>query len=638
MKKNPQRLCIFTAKHVSTVKQIGVVDLETDGFGGALIAGAYQTETMPEPIIFTTIADWLVYAESVAPSVIWYAHNASGFDLKYILTDPAYLERAASGWSAKVICSGQNIVLGVKIEWQEEHREQGKHRRKLSIQIRDSMKLAPMSLEKFTKAFAPDLVKMSGTINFNGGERFDLANPDHVAYLNQDVSGLLAALVNFSGMIRQHFGVSVGWTLPATAYRAWTETLERPVFQPPPFLRDFCRRAYYGGMVRPGKVQASHATHLDRNSAYPAIMKEDLPIGGGFKTGTEYLGYLPGFYHIWATVPQDTKFTILPQRTAQGVVFPTGTFDTWCSSEEITLALELGQEIEVIEGYAFTLLRPICKKFVEMCESLRHQDYSGPLGQIAKLIQNALYGKFGTRELTHTISYGACPSDGAQMISQPGSVLPLWSKDDTKNVAQIQPHIAAWITARQRVELARAILATGVDDFVYCDTDSLVTTCEKPELLLAVGSEYGQWKVEAKDADIVVAAPKTYAERVAGQKDKVVAKGLPIKKLTYDMIARATTGERLHVEFLSSIGLLTVLKGGKHEFFQTSTRALPTPTSSLGWTMDGAGYYHPIDWDLKVSKAIMRGSGIRWRKPKKISHDRADELRREELVARLRGR
>jgi hypothetical protein len=220
----------------------------------------------------------------------------------------------------------------------------------------------------------------------------------------------------------------------------------------------------------------------------------------------------------------------------------------------------------------------------------------------------------------------------------------LWSREVVKNQAQIQPNIAAWITAMQRVAMCRAILATGVENFCYCDTDSLITACPNPEQMLEVGPEYGQWKMEHQKAEIIVAAPKVYGERINGKVVAMVAKGLPVAKITWSMMERSIQGSQQSVEFQQAVGLLSVLSGDRKTFVKTSSRALPLPTSSLGWHVGAEGQYLPLDVQEEFKLAEQKHHAHFDRPTKRqlkakasYSEDRSVQAHREELRQQLRG-
>ena len=582
-------------------RPIGFFDCETHGLGGDFLLGASQIEGEPDAVLAHSVDDlWDRILEPETPVRCWYAHNAGGYDLKYLLTGERFEALLSEGWECSVVTSGQQHVLGVKMSAPPTEA----HRKRFRVQIRDSLKLTGVSLEESCKALGVP-GKLGGGIDWDT-ETFDPANPFHVLYLKQDVTAGLGMVRALSDLIWEHFQVPIGWTLPATGLAALQATLSRPYHRASRRTQNYARRAYIGGLVYPGYAEVHDAQKFDRNSAYPSVMRGMLPCGRGTYTD-RWIDGCPGFYEVYCEVPADSAWTVLPLRTNTGVIFPTGNFRTTCSSVEIELARSLGAIVEVVGGVYFPYSETVCAEFVARCEALRMQDPWGPIGWIAKLLQNSVYGKFGARE-THSafvISDVPPACEGVALVSRSDQDVRVWEYQEQSDEGYMHVEWAAWITAVQRCELHRIAIMVGPDNIAYMDTDSVTITqgAEMPPEL--IGVKYGEWKHEAKISHQVTAAPKAYAwvgdkwdSRKGVWKDggESACKGVSKKLLTFDDLARAARGERVRKDMRISTNLIVMLKTGGDRM-QDITRTLATPESCQGWRLREDGRFIPVNLD-----------------------------------------
>lgn len=567
--------------HEPKERRIGSIDIETDGLGGPYLLGASFIEG--GDLVLHPFADdiWARVVDESNADVVWYAHNGGRYDLRYLMDCPAYHRLIEEGWSGSIVCSGEAQVLGLKMSRSEPRR---------SVQIRDSYRLTGKSLDASCQALGVE-GKVNGAIDFEGGERFDPANPLHRLYLAEDCRAVVRMVRAYSDLIRQHFGCAVGWTAPATAMRAFQRTLTRSYHRLSPGAERMCREGYYGGLVRPGYLSVSKAKIWDRNSAYPAQMMESLPCGRGIHTTRERPGRM-AIYRVRADVPEDAEWTVIPVRRRGATLFPRGRFETVCTSMEIDLARELGHQVEVIEGFYWTYSETLCRPFVQKCEHLRQTDYFGPIGEIAKLMQNSLYGKFGSKPHHTAYRVGDGPHPGETLISDPMSEWVVWGHEEESQMGYIHPEWAAWITAGQRCQIHRLAMMLGPDHVVYADTDSMVLTgAEMPEE--RQGPAYGNWKLEAEVDEMVVLAPKTYAVRDKIGKTWAKCKGIPRRSLSYQDVVDAMT-RPVAIGFLSQTGLLPMLKHGLPKAVSV-TRTVSSTESSHGWVLEAwSGRYRPI--------------------------------------------
>ena len=116
-----------------------------------------------------------------------------------------------------------------------------------------------------------------------------------------------------------------------------------------------------------------------------------------------------------------------------------------------------------------------------------------------KILLNALYGKFMSRPDGVRVEYETT-ADGFKR-----------KKVEETDRATFYLPLGSWIAMKSRCTLMRAIMSIPYDDFYYCDTDSIICRHEVvPDITL--GSELGEWKLEAENVDAHIVGPKCYQE------------------------------------------------------------------------------------------------------------------------------
>nr|YP_007476156.1 hypothetical protein H891_mgp30 [Nuclearia simplex]AGE93657.1 hypothetical protein [Nuclearia simplex] len=76
------------------------------------------------------------------------------------------------------------------------------------------------------------------------------------------------------------------------------------------------------------------------------------------------------------------------------LISPLGTWEGWYYSEELYAAMNHGYNIEVTEGYCFEKTKPF-DKFVNKFYKIKKNSKDLVKKNIAKLLLNSLYGRFG---------------------------------------------------------------------------------------------------------------------------------------------------------------------------------------------------------------------------------------------------
>ncbi len=277
------------------------------------------------------------------------------------------------------------------------------------------------------------------------------------------------------------FGERPRLTLPSTAYRIWQDAFwKRPVYRVSDEIRDAAERAYFGGRTEAFALGTfKDVRAIDAASMFPwAMTAAPFPVPwGSFKRVKPGAEPQPlGLYR--ARVRSTLALPALPFRSADGNVFPVGSWSGWYVGEELRLHLAEGGEARVLEGFEWhEQARPFDGYIAEMFR--RKNTARGPMRNVYKLLLNSLYGKFGQKGgRVRAVSLERF----AELEKRPVDFrvwngLALWSQDSEPppwgNMIW-----AALITARARVKLYREFkaLRAGGARVLYCDTDSALYT------------------------------------------------------------------------------------------------------------------------------------------------------------------
>lgn len=336
------------------------------------------------------------------------------------------------------------------------------------------------------------------------GELRDLAGRGGDA---PDVEVLLYSYHAFVNIMRDTFGIRPGVTIGATAMKAFLTTLpEGHVhYRQRPDVERLAREAYFGGLTFVRTMQeVTGVTKIDVNAMYAHAMRQGVPTRSGCYTTQKHDG-AKGIYNCLVDCPPTVPFAFIPVRDEAGKVsYPRGTFGAVVTSDTLELAREIGYEIQVIDGYYFDQTEPIFDPFIDKCQTLEN-DFRGKGARAPiKMLRNSLAGKFGQRPQGKEYILTSDPTeDMTDVVTWAGLYVEnLYYQDVTIERSYMMPVWAAWITSTARNTLVRAIYSLGPQNCVYGDTDSIVVRdtalLEADPEVFAIGSQYGEWKVEAQ--------------------------------------------------------------------------------------------------------------------------------------------
>lgn len=586
-KQNPNILGRKPIPRKRPPKRFATFDIETGLPGEEKLGGSYVYGATYSPELgvkyFDTLEKLMRYILD-HPQYEWFAHNAARYDYLYFVTQGKEVFMN-DFWNVSILSSKLQTVGLAPSKTVKTSDGKTKH---IRIQLKDFYRIMPQKLDDLTVLFDVEHKKKSGTIDWDK-EYFDPKKIEHIVYLTHDVMGLYEVIDKFSDIIWEYFRTPIKWSAASIALEAWQRSLPKGhvYFRLSKRIRDFIHAAYVGGMVpiryskKPSYLKLGNviyqekeliAVSYDVNSMYPAQMRKGVPIGAP-RHVFEYIAGKPGYYDVEIEV-SPSQFPMVPSRNhLDGVMYATGVFRTKITSMELEYALNHGAKlIRVYEGYIFPKTEKIFDDFINRCERIRREYKGTALELVAKLMQNSLYGKFGSKEITTSLKLLSRPPSKGRWLPfhlPDGDIVPdLYTMQETIDTNYLHPEWAAWITASARLVLSEAAEKLG-NRLIYGDTDSLTFFSNGlKEMPFEVDDlRYGAFKFEGEFDDFVVAAPKTYAKHFKEpQKDKkgrvyqeiIRAKGVPISDLTFDDIKQAASGETVsvHMQTLSSLSVL----------------------------------------------------------------------------------
>lgn len=425
-----------------------------------------------------------------------YFHNLK-FDGSYILS---YLLNMNYKFKDKVIAN-DNKCYSALISEEGQYYQILVHRAKNhTIKFQDSLKLLPFKVAKIAEDFNLPIKK--GIIDYDNY----VVNEETISYIQNDVEIVALALKEIKAL-----GM-VNMTTASCAYHNFSNMF--------PFMEDYFpeldelflekyRLAYRGGRSQVNPAYENNIVYnvnrYDINSMYPYIMSElELPYGKPIKL------YDRGYYKF-ELYEVDIKFKLkeghLPTLLAKNVMFGDGSYyietdgvERMCISNIDYELLEKHYDIEIVqflEIYGFKTVKHLFKPYVDFWYEVKSQN-KGAKRMVAKLMLNSLYGKFGSR----------CKGRGKIPYLDENGIIQFKLSDEQQMKKYYLP-IAIAIVSHAHKLIDDGIMATGVNNFIYCDTDSIHTIGSLPENLVD-NKELGKFKLEGVELKSRYIRQKTY--------------------------------------------------------------------------------------------------------------------------------
>lgn len=478
--------------------------------------------------IGNNIDDFMKWCEGIKADL--YFHNLR-FDGEFIVN---WLLKNGFKWEKTGRAKTFHTLISSMGQWYAVEICYGyKGRNKLHTIIYDSLKKLPFTVKKIAQDFGMEVQK--GDIDYHK-ERPIGYEPDEVErkYIKGDIEIIADALeIQFKqGLTKITNGSD---SLDGFKALLGSKMFERffPILSLE--LDANLRLAYRGGFTwLNGKyegVTVCEGKVFDVNSLYPSMMYDrDLPYGmplyfeGEYREDKDYPLYIQ---HIRCEF--ELKEGRIPTiQIKRNMLFRQNEYlknsngevvDLYVTNVDLVLMSEHYHlyELEFLEGWKFKSVRGLFKQFIDKWTFIKINN-TGAIRLLAKLMLNALYGKFATNpDVTGKIPYlkedGSCGFKiGEEEYRNPvytpvGVFITSWARDFTIRTAQ-----------------------KCYNRIIYCDTDSIhIEGIEIPETIKDIvdPKRMGFWKLEEEFIRAKYLRQKTYVQELI-EKPYIKRKGVRV--------------------------------------------------------------------------------------------------------------
>lgn len=495
----------------------------------------------------TCIEDFIDYCQELAPAKIYF-HNL-GFDgcfiLDYLLKhDWHWTDDKNDKYRAIHTCINNfNQVYKIVLNFDNT----------LVINFIDSLKIIPLSVKDIATSFKLPILK--GDLDYEAyREKGHVLTDEEKAYIKNDVQIVAIAMENW---IAQGFDKITAGSNALADYKSVLGGHKRFRFIYPMIeqgIDEFLRKSYRGGFVyvnpKYQHKEIGEGIVLDFNSLYPSVMAatdgQILPYGEPVYFDGEYK--FNRTYPLWVaevTCSFEVKEEHIPCIQLKGN-FRFRQNEYLTSSQGETTFVTTSIDWKLIEeqynlynvkwhgGYMFKANKYQFRKYVEKWTKVKIQsklDKNMGMYQLAKLMLNSLYGKFGTR---------------IEMTSREPVIV-----DDVVNYINCEPEIrepvylpvALFVTAHARYKTITSAQKV-YDRFIYADTDSLhLVGTEIPDCFDIDSTKLGYLDHELTFEKAKYLRQKCYIEKEKGKDNMIVhVAGLP--KVCHSQV----TFDNFHIE------------------------------------------------------------------------------------------
>jgi hypothetical protein len=424
-------------------------------YNGSEYVVSYVDSNLNQNELFKNFINQLLTFFNKSRKLIIYAHNLSNFDGIFLLK-----QLINYGEVKPLYFNGKLMSITVKLNIKG---HEGK-----TIVFKDSYLLLPYPLRNLCDAFSIESIKSYFPFNlsdihytgvFPKFEYWSDITPslysilkqqfknkmwsfkhEAIKYCKLDCKSLHQILTIFNNEFYNKFKINAHsvLTAPALSMRLFKTHFmpENSIYQIHGLIEQNIRQSYTGGAVdvyiphnkvsnlsKNVKGQYKPLYYYDRNSLYPTAMAQrPMPIGQPIAFLGDIRALEPnayGFFYCKITSPNNLEHPILQRRikTSEGTrtIAGLGSWEGWICSTEMDNAVKYGYTFEIIKGYQFEV-GDLFSKFVHTLYEMRQEYPKGhPLNQIAKLMLNSLYGKFGMKDDSTRIEIYAINSESDKL-------------------------------------------------------------------------------------------------------------------------------------------------------------------------------------------------------------------------------
>jgi hypothetical protein len=454
--------------------------------------------------------------------------------------------------------------------------------------LRDSFCLLPYSLPYLCKTFKPKRRKLKMPKC-----KYEENKSLWQEYCAYDCYSLREIILKFGEVINKLGGTCDGYTIPSIAMKTFRLSYQTQDYETYyEYNHMFRTEAYFGGRCEVINAYARPRGYTyscyDINSMYPYVMyKNKFPISKPrrihYNHADECFGKV-GIMECDVQAPLNLDIPILPVHFNKKLYFPLGQWKAMYDFSLVEFALKHGYDIIPLRAWEFDS-DYIFKPYIKKLYPLKLANKGNALGEIAKLLQNSLYGKTGEKE------------EREELVFQPEDIKDLIPYDEKhgfyiKKYNRFSPYhlpaIALRVCALAQIELYKLFEEVELRQghVLYCDTDSVMT-----DVPLNTGLELGELKEECQFTEGIFLRPKLYYLKTIKKPGKKLIHKKAIKgfsnyfkkHMTYDMLYNALiTGDTS--KFYENVVRPTTLK-------EISTRSL----SGFNTLVEKNSIQHPYD-------------------------------------------
>ena len=387
------------------------------------------------------------------------------------------------------------------------------------VTIYDSLKLIPMTVRNIAKAFELPIEKE--IIDY---DVYDV-NPTTIHYVHNDVKVVAMALKFFRD--QGHYRMTIG----SNAYHSFMDNFMISKSMFPKLEREWInewRQAYRGGRSQVNPLYVDKILHnvkrFDINSMYPYVMSEmplpygepihmKKPCGMRFELYHVYMMFKVKDGHLPTLLKTHSLYNKAGETYYTEEVVP---LELWISNIDLDIMKKHYDiyMLKYIDVYAFKTAKYIFKQWVEEHYRLKSESKGG-LRLVYKLILNSLYGKFGSK---------AQGRNKLPYLDENGVLKYEMSDEHDMGIYYLPMAIAITSWAHKLID--DAIMETGMENFVYCDTDSIHTLGTLPDEWIDQ-KKLGKFKFEACEDVCKYIRQKTYIYKENGTWN-ITCAGMPI--------------------------------------------------------------------------------------------------------------
>lgn len=461
-----------------------------------------------------SINEFIENIKKLKNNALIYFHNLK-FDGSFLLN--YLLEQNFTYYEEKMTNKSPNKIFSTLIDDMGMfYSIQVKFENGIIIKFNDSLKLLPFSVEKIAKDFGLPMIK--GSIDYDDYTINDVT----LEYVFNDVRIVALALQQIKelGMTRM--------TTAGCAFNEFSSAYQYMDLDFPQCNKDMLiewREAYRGGRSQVNPKFANEVLYgvkrYDINSMYPYIM-HDLPLPYGKPIPIEIKG-LYKFEIYKLKLGFRLKKGHLPTLLKKGSLY-TGDDTYYIETDDIELIYitSIDYELlrrhydiwyeEVVEMYGFKTSRNMFKSYIDKWYEIKNNN-KGAKKIVAKTMLNSLYGKFGSKPV------------GRHKIPKLDDGLCFeYSKEEDLKIYYLW--LAMAVTSHAHKLLDDNIMASGVENFVYCDTDSIHTLGDLPPEIVD-NKELGKFKLEAVEKRSKYVRQKCYVVQEEDNTMTITCAGMP---------------------------------------------------------------------------------------------------------------